>query len=282
MNQIRVTRLTWLIFMILFGYMIIEVYPMIWVGYTSLKSDQEIFLNPFALPKELHIENYEHAWVGAHFSNYFVNSALVSVISLVATLLLGSMAGYALSRFRVPWGKPIFFLFLSGLMIPLQLAMVPLFFQMRSLHLLDSRFGLAVFYTAANLPFAIFVLAGFFKTLPSSLHEAAQLDGCTEWRVFWSIMLPLARPGMITVAVFTFLGVWNEFFGAFMFMSGAGAEKLRTLPLGLANIAITTQYRSDWGTAYAGIVLVMVPTLIFYVLLQRYLVKGITTGALKG
>jgi len=271
-----------LIFTVLIGYLVITVYPTIWVAYTSLKSDQEIFLSPFALPTDLHWENYRHAWVGAHFSTYFFNSVVVSIISVLGTLFIGSMAAYALSRFRFPGGKLMFFVFLSGMMIPIQLSIIPLFFQMRDMHLLNSRFGLILFYIATGLPFAIFVLAGFFKSLPSSLHEAAQLDGCSEWRIYWDIMLPLSRSGLITVGVFTFLGVWNEYFGAFMFMSGAGGEEYRTLPLGLANITITSQYRSDWGTAFAGLVLVMVPTLLVFIPLQRYLVKGITAGALKG
>jgi ABC-type glycerol-3-phosphate transport system permease component len=167
-------------------------------------------------------------------------------------------------------------------MVPIQLALIPLFFQMREMHLLNTRLGLVLFYTATSLPFAIFVLAGFFKTLPSSLHEAAQIDGCSEWRIFWSVMLPLARPGLITVAFFAFLGVWNEYFGAFVFMSGAGGEPYRTLPLGLANIMINAQYRTDYGVMFAGLVLTMIPVLLVYLVLQKFLVKGITAGALKG
>jgi ABC-type glycerol-3-phosphate transport system permease component len=273
-----------ILFAILFGYLVIVVFPLLWLFYTSLKNDRAIFMSPFALPDFSHLQwgNFHRAWVGAHFSRYFFNSALVTAASLGGSLLMASMAAYALSRFRVPGGKPVFYLFLSGLMIPGQLAIIPLFFQMRSLGLLNSRFGLTLCYIAGSFPFAVFILAGFFKTLPTSLHEAAQIDGCSEWRAFWSIMLPLARPGLITVAIFEVLGFWNEFFTAFIFMSGAGSEQVRTLPLGLANIAITSQYRSDWGTAFAGLVLVTIPTLGFYILLQRHLVKGITMGALKG
>ena len=273
-----------LLFAVLLSYLVVVVFPLLWLFYTSLKDDRSIFLSPFALPDfgNLRWDNFQRAWLGAHFSQYFFNSALVTCASLAGSLLLASMAAYALSRFRLPGGKPVFYLFLAGLMIPGQLAIIPLFFQMRSLGLLNSRLGLTLCYIAGSFPFAVFVLAGFFKTLPTSLHEAAQIDGCSEWRAFWNIMLPLARPGLITVAIFQFLGFWNEFFTAFIFMSGAGSEQIRTLPLGLANIAITSQYRSDWGTAFAGLVLVTIPTLVFYILLQRHLVKGITLGALKG
>jgi len=282
MNKPKLSPWSLLIFAVLAGYLVITVYPMIWVGYTSLKTDQEIFLSPFSLPTDLHWDNYRHAWINAHFSTYFLNSLLVSTVSVAGILFIGSMAAYALSRFQFRGSRLIFYIFLSGLMIPIQLSIVPLFFQMRDMHLLNSRFGLILFYVATGLPFAIFVLAGFFRSLPASLHEAAQIDGCSEWKVYWEIMLPLSRPGLITVAVFSFLGVWNEYFGAFMFMSGAGGEEYRTLPLGLANITITSQYRSDWGTAFAGLVLVMIPTLLVFVPLQRYLVKGVTAGAVKG
>ena len=273
-----------LTYVLLVSYLVVVAYPLIWLCYTSLKSDQDIFLRPFALPARESLQwiNYQRAWIDANFSRYFVNSAVVTGVALAGTVVFASMAAYGLSRFRIPGGNVMFLVFLAGLMIPTQLAIIPLFFQMREMSLLNSRLGLALVYIAGGLPFSIFVLAGFFKTLPSALYEAAQIDGCSEWRTFWNVMLPLARPGLITVAIFQFLGFWNEYFAAFMFMSGEGSEHVRTLPLGLANIAITSQYRSNWGTAFAGLVLVMIPTLLFYILLQRHIVKGITMGALKG
>jgi ABC-type glycerol-3-phosphate transport system permease component len=148
--------------------------------------------------------------------------------------------------------------------------------------LLNSRIGLLLVYVAFGMPFAIFILAGFFRSLPSGLHESALMDGAGELRAFWSIMLPLAKPGLITVGIFAFLGAWNEFFMAFMFLSGENAQDLRTLPLGLANLTIVSQFRSDWGMAFAGLVLMMLPTMLVYGFLQRHLTKGITVGALKG
>jgi len=283
-NSPKVSVVRMLTFSVLFSYLMVVVYPLLWLLYTSLKTDQEIFLNPFALPdlQNLQWHNFARAWTEAHFSRYFLNSILVTIVSLAGCLLLASMAAYALSRFKIRGGKPVFYLFLSGLMIPAQLAIIPLFFQMRDLGLLNSRTGLILVYTAGSLPFAIFILAGFFKSLPTTLYEAAQMDGCGEWRTFWSVMLPLARPGLITVAIFSFLNFWNEYFTAYMFLSGADGEGVRTLPLGLANIAITSQYRSDWGVCFAGLVLVLIPTLLFYALLQRHIVKGVTAGALKG
>jgi ABC-type glycerol-3-phosphate transport system permease component len=174
-----------------------------------------------------------------------------------------------------------YLLFLAGLMLPAQLAMVPLFFQLRAMGLLDSLAGLILVYTANGLPFAVFVLAAFFRGLPRTLYEAAVVDGCSEAGAFWRVMLPLARPGLVTVGIFQFIGIWKEYFYAFMLVGGA-PEAARTLPLGLANLAITAQYRGDQGALFAGIVIVTLPILVVYLFLQGRLVKGITAGAIKG
>jgi N-acetylglucosamine transport system permease protein len=259
-------------------------YPLFWLGTASLKTDREMFSHPFALPDlhQLQWINFRRAGSVGHFDSYFINSVVVTVVTVAATTLLSAMAAYALSRFTFPGAKPIFFLLLAGLMLPLQQVIVPLFFEMRELGLLNSRLGLIIVYIALGLPFGAFVMTGFFKTQPASVYESALVDGAGEWRAFWSIMLPIARPGLITVAIFTFLGTWNEFMVAFMFLSGQGSKGLKTLPLGLANITIAGQYRSDWGMAFAGLVLIVAPTLIICLSLQRYITKGLTAGAVKG
>jgi ABC-type glycerol-3-phosphate transport system permease component len=273
-----------LIWLMLFSYAILVVYPMFWLFYSSLKSDQEIFLRPFQLPaaSALHWENFSRAWVQGNFKSYFINSVIMTASTVVVTTLLSAMTAYALSRFRFFGAKPLYFYFLAGLMIPIQLAIVPLFFEMKNMGLLNSRLGLFLVYLAFGFPFSIFVLTGFFKSLPSSLHEAALLDGASEAQAFWYVMLPMARPGLITVAIFLFLGNWNEYFVAFVCLSGRASDNLRTLPLGLAKITIVSNYRSDWGVAFAGLVLMMLPTLLAYIFLQKHLTKGITAGAVKG
>ncbi len=271
-----------IVYLLLLCYFIAVVYPMLWLFYTSLKPDQEIFLHPFALPTRPEWSNFSRAWIGADFWRCFVNSTLVTAATVAITCLTSAMAAYALARFVFPGARATFFFFLSGLMIPIQLAIVPLFFQLKEMHLLNSLPGLSLVYIAMGMSFAIFVMTGFFKTLSSSLHESALLDGAGEWGAFWHVMLPLSKPGLITVAIFLFLQNWNEFFIAFMTLSGKNSELLRTLPLGLANTTIVSQYRSDWGVAFAGLVIVTLPTLIGYIFLQKHLTKGITAGAVKG
>jgi ABC-type glycerol-3-phosphate transport system permease component len=273
-----------IIFAVLAGYLVWVVYPMAWVAYSSLKTDEAIFREAFALPPldALQTDNYARAWSEARFGDYFLNSILVTVTSVALIVLLGAMSAYALARFYHPLGRGVFWLFLAGLMIPVQLSIVPLFFELRALGLLNSRLGLILVYTANGLPFAIFILAGFFKSLPRSLYEAAVVDGCSEASAFWRVLLPLAKPGLVTVAIFQFIGIWKEYFFAFMFTSGDAGAHVRTLPLGLANLSITSQYRSDYGMLFAGLVIVTVPILIVFIALQKHLVKGVTAGALKG
>lgn len=271
-------------FAALLGYSAWLVFPMVWVAYSSLKPDDAIFRDTFALPSasDLRTDNYARAWSGAHFGGYFLNSVVVTGASVALIVSLGAMAAYALARFSHPAGRVVFGVMMAGLTIPAQLAVVPLFFELRSLGLLNSRIGLILVYAANGLPFAIFILAGFFRSLPRSLYEAAVVDGCGEFSAFWRVLLPLARPGLVTVAIFQFIGVWREYFYAFMLVNGDTSRSVRTLPLGLANLSITAEYRTEYGMLFAGIILVTLPILAVYLALQRQIVRGIAAGALKG
>jgi ABC-type glycerol-3-phosphate transport system permease component len=271
-------------FAALLAYSAWLVFPMAWVAYSSLKKDDAIFRHPLALPPagSLATENYSRAWGEAHFGAYFLNSILVTGLSVALIVGLGAAAAYALARFAHPLGRVAFGLMVAGLTIPAQLAIVPLFFELRALGLLDSLAGLILVYTANGLPFAVFVLAAFFRSLPRSLYEAAVVDGCGEFSAFWKVLLPLARPGLVTVAIFQFIGIWKEYFYSFMLLNGGAEASPRTLPLGLANLSIAAEYRTQYGMLFAGIVLVTLPILAVYLVLQRQIVRGIAAGALKG
>jgi N-acetylglucosamine transport system permease protein len=240
------------------------------------------------------VENYRKAWVESNFSQFFFNSVWVTFWSLFGTLALASMAAYVLARFEFRGNRLLFIFFISGMMIPAQLLLIPVFFEFSWLselgtqllqpfglefQLYDSHFGLILLYIALSLPFTILVLSGFFKSLPGTLREAAILDGCGEYRVFWHVMLPLAKPGLITAGIFNFLGIWNEYIFALVFVN---TPEKKTLPLGLASVSIQAQYKTDFGLMFAGLVIVVIPTLLVYILLQRRLTEGITMGALKG
>jgi len=264
---------------ILIIYAIIVIFPLVWIFSNSLKSSMEIFANVWALPKEIKWENYVNAWIEASIGKYFINSLFVTATSVFFILLLSAMVAYVLTRFRFLGNSFVFYYFLGGLMIPTFLGIVPLFLLLKDLHLLDNFIGLILVYIAYSLPFSIFILTPFFKSLPHELAEAAIIDGCSDFSVFWRIMLPLAKPGLITVGIFNFLGIWNEYILALVIISSG---ELRTLPLGIANLYMVQHYQANWGTLFAGLTIVMVPTLIVYIIFSKKLTSGITLGALKG
>jgi ABC-type glycerol-3-phosphate transport system permease component len=281
--------------------------PLLWVFVNSLRSSAEFVQNPFGLPWiiagtpegapeawEGLRANYTRAWIESGFSGFFLNSVVVTSISLLGILCVSALAAYALARFDFRGNRVLYLYFLAGMMVPPQLLLIPLFFQYRTLsdwgtaalkplglelHLYDSLAGLTLIYVALSLSFTILVLTGFFRTLPGELREAAIMDGCSEWRVFRHVMLPLARPGLAAAAIFNFIGLWNEYLFALVFIS---SPEKRTLPLGLASVSMQAQYKTDFGLMFAGLAITIVPTLIVYALLQRRLTSGITLGALKG
>lgn len=253
--------------------------PMIWLVYSSFKTDQEIFFEPWALPATLQWDNFERAWVSAYIGRYFVNSLRVVIPSLVLTLALSSMTAYILARFKFPGNRVLFYLFMAGMLFPIFLALVPLFFLAKELALLNSFLGLTLVYTAYSLPFTIFFLTGFFKTLPSELHEAALIDGANEYQVFFRVMLPLAQPGLVAMGIFNFLGMWNQYILPLVLMS---ERENYVLPQGLSFLLHQQYYKSDWSALFAALTIIMIPTLVVYVIFQSQIQKGVTVGALKG
>lgn len=255
------------------------IYPMVWLVYTSFKTAQEIFFSPWALPHSLQWDNFARAWTEAQIGVYFVNSLVVVIPSIFLILLLSSMAAYVLGRFPFPGNRFIFYLFLCGMLFPVFLALVPLFFLVKELNMLNTYHGLILVYVAYSLPFSIFFLTGFFKTLPSELHEAAIIDGANQYQVFFRIMLPLAQPGLLSVGIFNFLGMWNQYLLPLVLMTEASRYLLTQ---GLAFLLFQQFYRNDWSALFAAVTLIMVPTLLVYILFQGQIQKGITVGALKG
>ena len=169
-------------------------------------------------------------------------------------------------------------IFTAGIGIPVQLLYIPLFFIMTKLHIINSLYGLGILYIALSIPFTVFILTGFFGSLPRELEEAAVIDGCTDFQVYWKVMLPLASPGLITAAIFNFIGLWNEYQVALVFINN---PDLRTLPLGLYALSNAMQYTGDWVGLMAGVVIIMVPTILLYTILSERMISGITMGSVK-
>ncbi|MGC8862978.1 MAG: carbohydrate ABC transporter permease [Armatimonadota bacterium] len=264
---------------VLIGYSVVVVYPMLWLVLASLKNSRELFEKPWGLPSSPQWANFARAWTQAGIGRCFVNSVFVTAVSMFLILLIGSMAAYALARFVFVGRNFIHTAFVSGMMFPVFLGIVPLFLLLRNLGMWDNYFGLITAYVAYSLSFTVFVLTGFFKQLPGELAEAALIDGCSHFAVFRRIMLPLAKPGLIAAGIFNFFGIWNEYPLALVIIA---TDSLRTLPLGIANLLMVQHYETDWGALFAGLVIVMLPTLVVYFIFQRQITEGLTAGALKG
>ena len=258
---------------------VLVIFPFVWMLVTAFKTDQEILFSPWRLPHALQWDNFARAWTKAHIGRYFFNTIVVLAGSLTGTLIISAMAAYVLARFNFPGRTFLFYLFIAGMMFPVFLALVPLFFLVKDLHMTATYQGLILVYIAYSLPFTIFFLTGFFKTLPSEVGEAAIVDGASQYRVFFDIMLPMAKPGLIAMGIFNFLGQWNQFLLPLVLMPDA---KKYLLSQGLAFLAIQQGYQNDYGALFAAMVITMLPTLVVYILFQKRLESGLTAGALKG
>jgi N-acetylglucosamine transport system permease protein len=233
----------------------------------------------FVDPVDLQWDNFQRAWTQARIGRFFLNTLLVLAGSLTGTLLVSSMAAYVLARFTFPGRQVLFHAFVVGLMFSVFLALVPLYFLVDDLHLLGTYHGLAMVYIAYSLPFTIFFLTAFFKTLPHELGEAGSLDGANRYQIFFQIMLPLAKPGLIAMGIFNVLGQWNQFLLPLVLMPD---ENRYLLSQGLYFLAVQQGYQNDYGALFAAMVITMVPTLIVDVVFQRRLETGLTAGSLKG
>jgi N-acetylglucosamine transport system permease protein len=253
--------------------------PFLWMIMTSFKTDREIMTDPFGMPGALQWDNFARAWESANIGRYVGNTAIVLTMSLTGTILISAMAAYVLSRFEFPGNRFVYILFTIGLMFPTFLGLVPLYFLMGSLHLSNTYVGLALVYIAYSLPFTIFFMVGFFKTLPGEVAEASIIDGASQYQTFFQIMLPMAKPGLIAMGIFNFLGHWNQFLLPLVLMQN---ESRYMLAQGLNFLAIQQGYDNDYSALFAAMTITMVPTLVVYIVFQRRLESGLTAGALKG
>ena len=257
---------------------LIMVLPFAWLVSTSLKPDSLVLqVPPQLLPHHITTDNYVNAWKSDQFGHYFLNSVMVSVASTFTAVLLAAMMAYAFARFSFHGRSLLFGLLLLGLMVPAMMLLIPQFLLAKKLMLLNSLWGLVVFYTGGNLALNTFLLRSFFADIPSELEEAMVVDGAGPWRRFWQLVLPLSRPALATVAIFTFLGSWDEFVWALTIINDPGK---RTLPMAIA--LFQGQHATSWGLVFAASAIAVVPVILIFAVFQRQFVSGLTTGALKG
>ncbi|WP_406387394.1 carbohydrate ABC transporter permease [Streptomyces sp. NBC_00887] len=263
---------------VLIGWSLVVTLPLLWAVISSLKTADEIFTSPWSVPDKPQFDNYARAWNEASIGQYFLNSLIVVTSAVVLVMLLGSMTAYVLARYPFRGSQVIYYLFVAGMAFPVFLALIPLFFVVKGMGLLNTDLGLILVYAAYSLPFTVFFMTAFFRTLPSELAEAAVIDGCGHFRVFFQIMLPLATPGLIGVGIFNFLGLWNQYLLPLALNQDPDNY---VLAQGLAMLAINQGYSSDWGALFAGLSIAMLPVIMVYVIFHRRIQSGITAGAVK-
>ncbi len=280
-----------LTYIVLGIWSLIVVYPMLWSVISSFKTDAEIFSDPWSLPTQWMFENFVRAWTKAQIGAYIGNTFLVIIPAIFLTLLLSSMAAYVFARFEFRLKTVLFYTFLTGMMFPIFLALVPLYLVMKyikdftGIPMLNTFGGLIVVYIAYSLSWTIFFMTGFFKTLPREIAEAAFMDGAGHARTFFSVMLPLARPGLVSAAIFNFLGQWNQFILPTVLMSNANVPEGQTnyvVSQGLYYFQNQQRYQSDWSGLFAAVAIITIPTLVVYIIFNDRIEKGLTVGAIKG
>ena len=279
------------IYIVLILLAVCIIVPVAWVFLASIKENSEFYGNPWALPMGFHWQNFVEAWNAAKMGEYMMNSVLVTAMALAILLVVALPAAYCLSRFKFRGSKFLNVAFMAGLFINVNYIVVPIFLMLRDGDtwlkkvigdgfLLNNLFILAVVYAATALPFTIYLLSGYFATLPHDFEEAAYIDGAGYGKAMTSIIFPMAKPSVITIILFNFLSFWNEYIISMTLMSSAQAS--RTLPVGLLNLMQAQQSAAQYGMMYAGLVMVMLPTLILYICVQKKLTQGMTVGGLKG
>ncbi len=279
------------IYLVLILLAVSIIVPVLWVFMASIKQNSEFYGNPWTLPLGFYWQNFVNAWTTAKMGDYMLNSVLVTALALAILLVVALPAAYCLSRFKFWGGKFLNTAFMAGLFINVNYIVVPIFLMLRdgdtflknifgTSFLLNNLVVLAIVYAATALPFTIYLLSGYFATLAHDYEEAAYIDGAGYGRTMIKIIFPMAQPSIITIILFNFLSFWNEYIISMTLMSSATGAK--TLPVGLLNLMQAQQSAAQYGTMYAGLVLVMLPTLILYICVQKKLIQGMTVGGLKG
>lgn len=266
-----------LIYILLCVMALVYILPLLWMLSVSFKTNGEVFANPFSLPDVWQFKNYAFAWINGKLGIATLNSAIVCGISLVVSLFVGSMAAFAIGRMKWKFSSTVMSFFLIGMMVPVHCVLIPLFVRFSGLNLINSLIGLILPYITFSLPMTIFLMTGFFKSMPKELYEAACIDGCSIYGCFGRIGLPLAKTGMFVAGLMTFVANWNELLLAMVFISDSGKK---TLPVTLTYFV--GPYSTNYVQMFAAIIIAIAPTIVVYCIFSNQIVEGLTAGAVKG
>ncbi|WP_320130184.1 carbohydrate ABC transporter permease [uncultured Sphaerochaeta sp.] len=263
-----------IIIMCLYGILII--YPLFNMFTSSFKTNRAILSTPFSLPSEFSLQNFKTVWIDKGFSHFFYNSILVTLVSMFFVILFGSMAAYGIARYTYKGNTLVYMLFLSGIMLPLKAAIIPLFLIIKSMGLINSRLSVIMIFMAMGLPSTVFILSGFMKSVPVELEYAARIDGCNDFTIYWKIVMPMVAPALALVTIYNAVPIWNDFFFPLVFLQ---SNAMKTLPVGLSTFF--GQYSTNWNLLFTGLSIAILPMLILYLFMSKYFIKGMTAGAVK-
>ena len=257
-------------------YALLIFYPLFNMFVSSLNTTREIFQNPFGFPEAAKIENYRQVWVDRGFGSYFKNSLVVTAAAMAFVVLFGSMASFGVSRYEYRARTLVYMLFLSGIMLPLKAAIIPLFQLIKGFGLMDTHAAVVFIFIAMGLPSTVFILSAFMKGIPKDLEYAARIDGCNDWMIYRMVVMPIAAPAVALVTIYNAVPIWNDFFFPLVFVQ---SDRLKTLPVGLSSFF--GQHSTNWSLLFTGLSIAILPMLVLYLFMSRYFIRGMTAGAIK-
>ena len=278
-SRLQSFLLRWIIRIFMILITAIMFFLFLWNIYSSFKTNNEFLTNAFAFPKSFAWDNYVRAIEKSNLLSNVGNSVFIVLITLGVIMLCAVPCAYCLARFKFFGSKLLLNIYMAAIFIQATFIMIPLFLQMNAFHLLNNRVAVAVLYATMQFPFAIFVLVGFLKSIPKDYEEAAKIDGCGPFRILVQVIMPMAKPGIVTVCMISAMSAWNEYPVALVMLTD---PKKQTLPVGLANLYEVQRYATDWGALFAALVLALIPTILIFLIGQKQLIQGMNVGGLKG
>ncbi|MBQ9865395.1 MAG: carbohydrate ABC transporter permease [Lachnospiraceae bacterium] len=276
-KQSRIIRIV--IYVILCFLVLVYILPLLWIIMSAMKPNADFKSSPWALPSDFSslADNFIFAWTKGRLGRATLNSFIVSTVTLIVSLIVGSMAAFSIAKLRWKYSKLVLTYFMIGMMIPIHCVLFSLYTQFASWHLTDSLVGLIIPYTAFSLPITIYIMTGFFESIPNELFEAAVIDGCSVPRLFVTVGLPMAKTGFMVTGLMSFVNNWNELLFAMVFISD---DMKKTLPVSLTKFV--GPHSTNYTQMFAGIVIAVIPTIIVYCIFANQIVEGLTAGAVKG
>lgn len=243
---------------------------------SSFKTTRQILQHPFSMPDTLDFSTYKVLWIEKNFKSYFLNSLIVTAVSMVFVVLFGSMASFGITRYSFKASTWVYMLFLSGIMLPLKAAIIPLFLIIKNLGLVNTRLSCILIFIAMGIPSTVFILSGFMKMIPMDIEYAARIDGCSDFRIYAQIFMPLCASSIALVTIYNAVPIWNDFFFPLVFLQ---SEKLKTLPVGLSSFF--GQNSTNWGLLFTGLSISILPMILLYLFMSKYFIRGMLAGAIK-